>query len=297
MALPTAAPPTWHAVTAAGVLGSLRSAVGGLTAAEAAARLAEHGPNRLPPPERRGPWRRFLAQFRNLLIYVLVACGAGHGGDRGMGGRGGHRRRGGAQRARRLRPGRQGGSGPGRRSATCCRPRPRWCAMAAAWPSPPRGWCPATSSSCSQAIACRRTCAWSRSPACAATRRRSPANRCRPRRILHRSRKRPTSATAAPWPTPARWSRPARPSARWSPPASRPRSAVSAVCSRACRRSTPRSPRKLDGFARQLTIAILGLAAAVLLFGTLVRDYCRARCSWPPSASRWRPSPRACRRS
>lgn len=40
---------------------------------EAARRLASHGPNALPEPPRRGPLPRFLAQFRNVLIYVLLA--------------------------------------------------------------------------------------------------------------------------------------------------------------------------------------------------------------------------------
>jgi magnesium-transporting ATPase (P-type) len=58
----------------------------GLTATEAARRLTEHGPNRLPEERRRGPLRRFLLQFRNPLIYALLVAGAisagiGHGTD------------------------------------------------------------------------------------------------------------------------------------------------------------------------------------------------------------------------
>ncbi|MCR9221811.1 MAG: HAD-IC family P-type ATPase [Alphaproteobacteria bacterium] len=48
----------------------------GLEAAEAARRLAAHGANRLPEAKRRGPLLRFLAQFHNLLIYVLLAAAA-----------------------------------------------------------------------------------------------------------------------------------------------------------------------------------------------------------------------------
>jgi magnesium-transporting ATPase (P-type) len=47
-----------------------------LSAAEAARRLAQHGPNQLPPPERLVPVVRFLLQFHNPLIYVLLAAAA-----------------------------------------------------------------------------------------------------------------------------------------------------------------------------------------------------------------------------
>ena len=46
----------------------------GLPAEEAARRLAEDGPNRLPEGERRSAAVRFLQQFHNLLIYVLLAA-------------------------------------------------------------------------------------------------------------------------------------------------------------------------------------------------------------------------------
>ncbi len=46
------------------------------TAADAAARLAEHGPNRLKAAAARGKLERFLAQFDNLLIYVLLGAAA-----------------------------------------------------------------------------------------------------------------------------------------------------------------------------------------------------------------------------
>ena len=47
---------------------------GGLTAQEALQRLDEHGPNRLPPPRPRSAAQRLLAQFNNLLIYVLLGA-------------------------------------------------------------------------------------------------------------------------------------------------------------------------------------------------------------------------------
>ncbi|MCK2127921.1 cation-transporting P-type ATPase [Thauera aromatica] len=48
----------------------------GLSAAEVQARLAGHGRNALPPPPRRGPLLRFLLQFHNVLIHVLLVAGA-----------------------------------------------------------------------------------------------------------------------------------------------------------------------------------------------------------------------------
>jgi len=70
------AAPEWHALPAEAALGRLGSGPAGLAAAEAARRLAEHGPNRLPAAAPRGVLRRFLGQFRNLLIYVLLGAAA-----------------------------------------------------------------------------------------------------------------------------------------------------------------------------------------------------------------------------
>ncbi|MDD4962963.1 MAG: cation-transporting P-type ATPase [Gallionella sp.] len=55
------------------VLTAVASNAQGLSHAEAVARLIKHGPNRLTPPKRRGPLLRFLLQFHNVLIYVLLA--------------------------------------------------------------------------------------------------------------------------------------------------------------------------------------------------------------------------------
>jgi len=61
----------------------------GLTGKEAAERLARYGPNHLSPPRKRGHVARFAAQFRNVLIYVLLAAGGitaylGHWVDAGV---------------------------------------------------------------------------------------------------------------------------------------------------------------------------------------------------------------------
>lgn len=75
----------WHSYDMADVLEKLESDAGsGLTAAEAAARLAHHGPNELQASRRISPWAIFLEQFKNILIVILlVATGIsaflGHG--------------------------------------------------------------------------------------------------------------------------------------------------------------------------------------------------------------------------
>jgi magnesium-transporting ATPase (P-type) len=71
--MPAPTPP-WHALPASRVLAEVDSAATGLTPELASARLAEHGPNRLPEPPRRGPLLRFLLHFHNILIYVLLVA-------------------------------------------------------------------------------------------------------------------------------------------------------------------------------------------------------------------------------
>jgi magnesium-transporting ATPase (P-type) len=64
----------WHAVTPEEALGQLSSRPEGLSTPDAHRRLEQHGPNALPPPRPRSPWRRLGAQFHNVLIYVLLAA-------------------------------------------------------------------------------------------------------------------------------------------------------------------------------------------------------------------------------
>lgn len=82
-------PSPFHALSVAAALARLDVTETGLSAAEAAARLERHGPNRLPETRRRGPVARFLSQFRNVLVLVLfgaaaVTAGLGHWVDTGV---------------------------------------------------------------------------------------------------------------------------------------------------------------------------------------------------------------------
>ena len=83
------APRPWHAEPAEAVLAALDASPEGLTAAEARARLARFGPNRLEDRAQRSALARFAAQFHDVLIYVLLVAGVvtallGHGVDSGV---------------------------------------------------------------------------------------------------------------------------------------------------------------------------------------------------------------------
>ncbi|WP_102867117.1 cation-transporting P-type ATPase [Pseudovibrio exalbescens] len=66
----------WHSLSAQETLKHLKTTADGLTAQEAHRRLQEAGPNRLPEPPRRSGAKRFLLQFHNILIYVLLSAAA-----------------------------------------------------------------------------------------------------------------------------------------------------------------------------------------------------------------------------
>jgi len=75
----------WHSLAAEQALLELGGdRQQGLSSAEALRRLHRLGRNQLPKPRRHGAWRRFLGQFDNILIYVLLvsALGAWYTGDR-----------------------------------------------------------------------------------------------------------------------------------------------------------------------------------------------------------------------
>ena len=66
----------WHAIAADEVVRRLDSdSQKGLDAAEAKRRLETYGPNRLPESAKQGPLMRFLLQFNNVLVYVLLGAG------------------------------------------------------------------------------------------------------------------------------------------------------------------------------------------------------------------------------
>ena len=66
----------WHAISDGDVVKRLTTdSEKGLDSAEASARLQKYGPNRLPEGKKRGPFMRFLAQFNNILVYVLLGAG------------------------------------------------------------------------------------------------------------------------------------------------------------------------------------------------------------------------------
>ncbi len=65
----------WHARPAKEVLQQLQSgAEQGLNEPEVTRRREQYGPNRLAETQQRGPLQRLLAQFQNLLIYVLLGA-------------------------------------------------------------------------------------------------------------------------------------------------------------------------------------------------------------------------------
>ncbi|WP_244929098.1 HAD-IC family P-type ATPase [Nocardioides sp. W7] len=64
------------ATSADEVLSALGTGGDGLESEEVRRRLAEAGPNRLTPPARTPWWRRVLAQFQDVLIYILLVSAA-----------------------------------------------------------------------------------------------------------------------------------------------------------------------------------------------------------------------------
>jgi len=80
---------SWHSQETCLALTIQETGQNGLCDEEVARRLAIHGPNRLPDAKARGPLRRFIEQFNNLLILLLlgsavVAGVLGHWVDAGV---------------------------------------------------------------------------------------------------------------------------------------------------------------------------------------------------------------------
>ncbi|HEY7309921.1 MAG TPA: HAD-IC family P-type ATPase [Gemmataceae bacterium] len=65
----------WHALAGDDVVRRLNTSTEkGLDAGEISQRRTKYGPNRLPEASKRGPFMRFLLQFNNVLVYVLLAA-------------------------------------------------------------------------------------------------------------------------------------------------------------------------------------------------------------------------------
>jgi magnesium-transporting ATPase (P-type) len=66
--------PAWHNYPSQQVLEALKTVHAGLSQAEAKARLEQYGVNRLQPPKPKNAVIRFLLQFHNVLIYILLVA-------------------------------------------------------------------------------------------------------------------------------------------------------------------------------------------------------------------------------
>ncbi len=64
----------WHTLPVTGVFSRIETSERGLTSDEAARRLARYGPNELAAAARISPWSLFLAQFKNILIVILLVA-------------------------------------------------------------------------------------------------------------------------------------------------------------------------------------------------------------------------------
>jgi magnesium-transporting ATPase (P-type) len=65
----------FHALDADLAVQQMKTQATGLDPLEAQRRLQQYGPNRLPEGGQRSAFKRFILQFHNLLIYVLIAAG------------------------------------------------------------------------------------------------------------------------------------------------------------------------------------------------------------------------------
>ena len=81
--------PMWHSYPSQQVLETLKTAHAGLSQTEAQLRLEQYGANRLQPQKPKSIVIRFLLQFHNVLIYILLAASVmtaflGHWVDSGV---------------------------------------------------------------------------------------------------------------------------------------------------------------------------------------------------------------------
>src|SRR3984893_11352439 len=74
--IPAGDQPSWYSMTATEVVQRLATdGKNGLNAAEGSRRLQKYGRNQLPEGKKSGPLARFLSQFNNILVYVLLGAG------------------------------------------------------------------------------------------------------------------------------------------------------------------------------------------------------------------------------
>ena len=66
---------SWHSLDVDEAFQYLNGTSEGLTHEETEKRLSQYGPNKLSPPKKRSPFTRFMLQFHNVLIYVMLAAG------------------------------------------------------------------------------------------------------------------------------------------------------------------------------------------------------------------------------
>lgn len=81
--------PTWHSYSSQQVLETLKTTHAGLSQTEAQLRLEQYGANQLQSPKPKNVVVRFLRQFHNMLIYILLAASVmtaflGHWVDSGV---------------------------------------------------------------------------------------------------------------------------------------------------------------------------------------------------------------------
>src|SRR5688572_25946962 len=67
-------PRAWHTLAPDDVLQQLGTRPSGLTSAEATERLATHGPNELQALDHTSAWQIFVAQFKNVLVLILLGA-------------------------------------------------------------------------------------------------------------------------------------------------------------------------------------------------------------------------------
>ncbi|HUE86110.1 MAG TPA: cation-translocating P-type ATPase [Vicinamibacterales bacterium] len=70
----SAEPPRWHALTVEDVFQRVGTREGGLSPDEARQRLRQYGPNELAAFEQTSAWHTLAAQFKNVLVLILLAA-------------------------------------------------------------------------------------------------------------------------------------------------------------------------------------------------------------------------------